>query len=101
MIVNLVATYSRNDVYAAFVVGCSYIGFAARRWLLLAASVAAIGAAHICARGCRSFLRLGDPATVRGTPETPLPGASIIGTTFSAAGEGGGVTGLGLGLVAM
>lgn len=98
VIVNLVATYSRTS-YAAFIVGLLAIGLAARRWLLLAVSVAAVAAATFVPAVQVRFSDLGDSATVRGTPGNSLAWRVEYWDDVIAAGEGRRVTGLGLGVV--
>lgn len=98
VVVNLVATYSRTS-YVAFVVGLLVIGFAARRWLLLAVSVAAVAAATLVPAVQVRFSDLGDFASVRGTPGNSLAWRIDYWDDVLAAGEGRRVTGLGLGVV--
>jgi putative inorganic carbon (HCO3(-)) transporter len=98
VIINLVATYSRTS-YVAFVVGLLAVGLAARRWLLLSISVAAIAAATFIPAVQVRFSDLGDPATVRGTPGNSLAWRVDYWDDVLAAGEGRRVTGLGFGVV--
>jgi len=98
ILINLVATFSRTS-YVAFVVGVFAVAFLARRWALLAFTVAAVSAMPLIPGVSERFADLGEGTTIRGTPGDSLSWRIDYWEDVINAGEGWRVTGLGLGVV--
>lgn len=98
ILINLVATFSRTS-YVAFVVGVFAVAFLARRWALLAFTVAAVSAMPLIPGVSERFADLGEGTTLRGTPGDSLSWRIDYWEDVINAGEGWRVTGLGLGVV--